>query len=111
MEETRNVYESLVGKPLGIGKYDKGTKQDDVMEGVNKMTFLGKWSHEWAMLGLAMVGRIAIASSLTLLQVASSELLPLTHRQLGIFSCVTFARICLLSAPFIGSLVSFFISR
>jgi hypothetical protein len=43
------------------------------------MLFLGKWSHEWAMLGLAMAGRIAIASSLTLLQVASSELLLLAH--------------------------------
>ncbi|KAJ4446798.1 hypothetical protein ANN_13496, partial [Periplaneta americana] len=61
-------------------------------------------SREWAMLGMAMVGRVAIATSLTLLQVASSELLPPDHRQLGIFSSVTFARIFLLSAPFIGSL-------
>ncbi|XP_069696302.1 organic cation transporter protein-like isoform X2 [Periplaneta americana] len=64
-------------------------------------------SREWAMLGMAMAGRVAIATSLTLLQVASSELLPPDHRQLGIFSSVTFARIFLLSAPFIGSLAMY----
>lgn len=52
------------------------------------------------MLGLAMTGRIAIASSLTLLQVTSSELLPLEYQEFGIFSSVTFGRICLTSAPF-----------
>jgi hypothetical protein len=73
---------------------------------VDLSLFSGNWSHEWAMLGLAMMDRIAIASSLTLLQVTSSELLPQEHQQLGIFSSIIFARICLLSAPFIGSLVS-----
>jgi len=58
------------------------------------------------MLGLAMTGRIAIASSLTLLQVTSSELLPLEYQGIGMFSAVTFGRICLSSAPFNVTLVS-----
>jgi hypothetical protein len=52
------------------------------------------------MLGLAMTGRIAIATSFTLLQVTSSELLSLEYQELGIFSAVTFGRICLSFAPF-----------
>ena len=57
------------------------------------------------MLGLAMTGRIAIATSLTLLQVTSGELLPLEYRELGIFSSTTFGRMCLSCAPFNVSLV------
>jgi hypothetical protein len=57
------------------------------------------------MLGMAMTNRIAIASSLTLLQVTSSELLPLEHWELGTYSSLIFARIFLLSTPFIGPLV------
>jgi len=57
------------------------------------------------MLGLAMTGRIAIATSFTLLHVTSSELLPLEYRELGTFSGSTFGRMCLSSAPFNVSLV------
>lgn len=67
----------------------------------------GKWHHEWEILGLAMTGRIAIAISLTLLQVTSSELLPLEHRELGTYSSLIFARIFLLSTPFIGPLAMY----
>ncbi|PSN45165.1 hypothetical protein C0J52_03911 [Blattella germanica] len=59
--------------------------------------------YEWVWLGLAMMGRVAIAVSLTVLQVKSGELLP----QVSIFSCVTLARVFLLSAPFIGFLAMY----
>ena len=59
------------------------------------------------MLGLAMAGRIAIATSFTLLQVTSGELLPLEYREIGIFSSGTFGRMCLSSAPFNVNLVMF----
>jgi hypothetical protein len=77
-----------------------------VLKGRTCLLLPGKWYHEWEMLGLALTSRIAIACSFTLLQVTSSELLPLEYRDIGIFSSVTFARICLLNAPFILLLVS-----
>jgi len=57
------------------------------------------------MLGLAMTGRMAIATSLTLLQVTSGELLSLEYQELGVFSSTTFGRTCLSFAPFNVSLV------
>jgi hypothetical protein len=67
----------------------------------------GKWYHEWEMLGLAMTGRMAIATSLTLLQVTSGELLSLEYQELGVFSSTTFGRTCLSFAPFNVSLVKY----
>lgn len=58
------------------------------------------------MVVLGMAGRIAIATSLTLLQVASGELIEPDFRRIAMFSAVTIARVFLLSAPFIGTLVS-----
>jgi hypothetical protein len=71
-----------------------------VLKGWTCLLLPGKWYHEWEMLGLALTGRIAIACSLTLLQVTSGELLPPEYQELGILSSVTFARICLSFAPF-----------
>lgn len=71
---------------------------------------VGSAQTETVMVSLGMIGRIAIAASLTLLQVKSSELLEPQCRLIGIFSCVTFARVFLLTAPFIGTLVSNYIT-
>nr|CAD7424731.1 unnamed protein product [Timema monikensis] len=65
------------------------------------------WNQDGVMLALGMVGRVAIASSLTMLQVGSPELFPPELRRLGGVSCVTFGRIILLSAIFIVSLASY----
>ncbi|XP_068086277.1 organic cation transporter protein isoform X2 [Anabrus simplex] len=56
---------------------------------------------------LAMMGRIAIGTSLTLLTVSSAEVIPAGRKKSWMFSAVTIARVCLLSAPFIGSLAMF----
>ncbi|XP_071439747.1 organic cation transporter-like protein [Hetaerina americana] len=78
----------------------------DTVEG--KLQPIGfNWWHQWALLALAMIGRIAVACSLTLLQVSSAEIVSTTspdHQKMTSLSSVTFARICLLSAPFIGYL-------
>nr|CAD7264102.1 unnamed protein product [Timema shepardi] len=65
------------------------------------------WNQDGVMLALGMVGRVAIASSLTMLQVGSPELFPPEMRRLGGVSCVTFGRMILLSAIFIVSLANY----
>jgi len=83
----------------------KNGRQRQLLKGWTFLLLPGKWNHEWEMLGLAMTGRIAIATCFTLLQVTSSELLPSEYRELGTFSATTFGRMCLSSAPFNVSLV------
>ncbi|GLH05448.1 uncharacterized protein GBIM_11047 [Gryllus bimaculatus] len=61
----------------------------------------------WIMLLIAMIARVSIAASLNMLTVVSAELLPKSTRQSIMFSAVTIARVCLLSAPFIGSLAMY----
>ncbi|CAG2059915.1 unnamed protein product, partial [Timema podura] len=65
------------------------------------------WNQDGVMLALGMMGRVAIACSLTMLQVGSPELMPPELRRLGGVSCVTFGRIILLSAIFIVSLANY----
>ena len=60
------------------------------------------WSRELKILGLGVLVKFAVAVSFTIIQVTSGEILP----KIGIFSCITIAHIFLLSASFIGYLVS-----
>ena len=106
MREIRNVYIALVRNLLEDADGRITISMMKLLKERICLLLPGKWHHGWEMLGLAMTGRIAIAISLTLLQVTSSELLPLEHRELGTYSSLIFARIFLLSAPFIGPLVS-----
>lgn len=53
---------------------------------------------------LAMLSVIATTCSQTVLFTCTAELLPTTKQKIGIFSCVVWARIWLLTAPFIGAL-------
>lgn len=56
------------------------------------------------LLFLAMMGRIAIACSLTILTVASGNQFAPEHKAQGVFTCVTISRVFLQQAPFVGTL-------
>ncbi|XP_047108544.1 organic cation transporter protein-like isoform X1 [Schistocerca piceifrons] len=56
------------------------------------------------LLFLAMMGRIAIACSLTILTVASGNQFTPACKAQGVFTCVTVSRIFLQQAPFVGTL-------
>ncbi|XP_046399603.1 organic cation transporter protein-like [Ischnura elegans] len=65
------------------------------------------WWHQSALLILAMVDRIAIACSLTLLQVSAAEVVPADQQKMASVSTVTLARVFLCGAPFVGVLASY----
>ncbi|CAB3372972.1 Hypothetical predicted protein [Cloeon dipterum] len=58
----------------------------------------------WTMLGLAIVGRISVASSLAVMTNGSLELLPGDRRPTVGLAMVTVARLLLMTAPFLSTL-------
>ncbi|XP_063225678.1 organic cation transporter protein-like isoform X2 [Bacillus rossius redtenbacheri] len=61
------------------------------------------WTRDGALVVLAMIHRVPIACSLNVLQVASPQIFDPEFRAVATLSSVTFARLFLLSAPFIAS--------
>ncbi|XP_049800534.1 organic cation transporter protein-like [Schistocerca nitens] len=61
----------------------------------------------YVLLMVAMFGRVAIATCLTVVTFATGSVFAESHRVLGVFSCVTLGRCVLLFAPFIGNLAVF----
>lgn len=56
---------------------------------------------------LAMISKIATTCSQAVLFTCTSELMPITKQKICIFSCIVWARVWLLTAPFIGALTFF----
>lgn len=53
---------------------------------------------------LAMISKVATTCSQAVLVTCTSTVVPIQMRPTYTFSCIVFARICLLTAPFIGAL-------